>query len=311
MALNISIRQLDAFLTLAECRHFTRAAERCHLSQPAFSQLIHKLERTVDAQLLERSTRHVALTTAGAQFVDAARRIVADTEAAVATLRDHAAGRSGRVTIAALPSVAAEWLPAVIADYRAQHPAVNVELFDVLAERCLALVREGRADFAITASGPNLMEFETRPIYTDRYHLVCRQDHPLARRRSLRLRDLAGCELINMSRSTSVRQHLEPLLRDVPHSTTGLEVDQLATVAGLVASGLGVSLVPALTLFHFNRPGLATVPVDIEGLQRPILVVQQKQRKLSPAAAQMLALIEARLAATPPKRKRGSSATRR
>jgi LysR family transcriptional regulator, carnitine catabolism transcriptional activator len=297
MTINLSIRALHAFVVLADCGRFTRAAERCHLSQPAFSQLIHRLEEAVGARLLERSTRHVALTRAGELFADAARRIVADAEAAVASLRDHAAGQKGRVTIAALPSIAADWLPGVIAEYRAGHPGVVVELFDVLSDRCLALVREGRADFALTAPGVNLLEFDARPIYTDRYYLVCRRDHPLARRRSVRLNDLAGCALINLSRSSSVRQHLEPLLRDVPHSATGLEVEQLPTLAALVASGLGVSLVPELTLFHFRRPELATVRVDATGLERPIFVVQNKGRSLSAAAACVLEMIQARAVA--------------
>lgn len=297
MPINLSTRALHAFVVLADCRHFTHAAERCHLSQPAFSQLIRRLEDTVGARLLERSTRHVALTPEGELFGEAARRIVADADAAVASLRDHAAGRKGRVAIAALPSIAADWLPGLIAEYRAGHPGVAVELFDALSDRCLALVREGRADFALAAPGVNLLEFDARPIYTDGYYLVCRRDHPLARRRSVRPNDLAGCALINLSRSSSVRQHLEPLLRDVPHSATGLEVEQLPTLAALIASGLGVSLVPELTLFHFRRPELATVRVAAAGLKRPIFVVQSKGRSLSAAAASMLEMIQARAAA--------------
>jgi LysR family transcriptional regulator, carnitine catabolism transcriptional activator len=295
--MNLTIRALHAFVVLADCGRFTRAAERCHLSQPAFSQLIHRLEEAVGARLLDRSTRHVALTPEGSLFADAARRIVADAEAAVASLRDHVAGRTGRVAIAALPSIAADWLPEVIAEYRSRHPGVVVELFDVLSDRCLALVREGRADFALAAPNVTLLEFDARPIYTDRYYLVCRRDHPLARRRSVRLADLAAFAIINLSRSSSVRQHLDPVLRDVPHTTTGLEVEQLSTVAALVGNGLGVSLVPELTLFHFRRAGLATVRVDAAGLERPILVVQNKGRSLSMAAAAMLEMIQARAAA--------------
>ena len=315
MSINLSVRALHAFVVLADCGHFTRAAERCHLSQPAFSQLIHRLEDAVGARLLDRNTRNVTLTSEGALFADAARRIVADAEAAVASLHDHAAGRTGRVAIAALPSIAADWLPELIAEYRTRHPGVVVELFDVLSDRCLALVRDGRADFALAAPSVTLQEFDARPIYTDRYYLVCRRDHPLARRRSVRLGDVAGCALINLSRSSSVRQHLEPSLRDVPHSSTGLEVEQLPTLAALVGSGLGVSLVPELTLFHFRRAGLATVRVEAAGLERPVLVIQNKGRSPSTAAASMLQMIQARAAvksrengARPrgPKRARGS-----
>jgi LysR family carnitine catabolism transcriptional activator len=289
---NLSTRDLRGFLALAEAKHFRRAAERCRLSQAAFSQLIRRVETAAGMRLFERSTRQVSLTAEGEVLVAAAARIVADTDAALADLQDHAARRKGRVGVAALPSLAAGSLPAIFALYRARHPGVQLELFDALSDRCVALVREGRADFALTAAGPSLTEFDTRPLTTDDFYLVCRRDHPLASRRKVRLSDLADCPIIHLARSTSVRQHLEPVLRDVPHALSGLEVEQLPTAAALISSGLGVSLVPALTLSYFRVPELAAVPVDQPGLSRRILVVQRKGRKLSAAAQAMLELVE-------------------
>ncbi len=299
MTFNLSARHLAAFLALAETRHFTRAAERCHLSPSAFSQLVRRLEYAAGARLFDRDTRNVALTPEGERFAEAARRLAADIDAALADLREHVARRKGRVALAALPSLAAGWLPPVIAEYRRRYPGVAVELFDPLADRCLELVRQGRADFALTAPGPDLTEFDTRRLYSDRFHLVCRRDHPLARRRSVRTADLAGCELIHLARTTSVRQHLEPALQSLHLRTTGLEVEQLATVAGLIASGLGVSVVPELTLFQFRRPDLVAIPMAEPALERPILIVRRKGRSLSVAAQGMLELVEARLGRRP------------
>jgi DNA-binding transcriptional LysR family regulator len=289
---NLSTRDLRGFLALAESRHFRRAAERCRLSQAAFSQLIRRVELAAGARLFERSTRQVSLTAEGEVLATAATRIVADIDAALADLRDHAARRKGRVGVAALPSLAAGPLPAVFAQYRARYPGVQIELFDALSDRCIALLREGRADFALTAAGPSLTEFDTRPLTTDEFYLVCRRDHPLASRKRARLADLADCPMIHLARSTSVRQHVEPALRDVPHASSGLEVEQLPTAAALIASGLGVSIVPALTLPYFSRAGLVAVRVDAPGLARRILVVQRKGRSLSAAAQAMLELVE-------------------
>jgi DNA-binding transcriptional LysR family regulator len=287
---NLSTRDLRGFLALAEARHFRRAAERSRLSQAAFSQLIRRVEAAAGARLFERSTRQVSLTAEGEVLAAAAARILADIEGALADLQDHVARRKGRVGVAALPSLAAGPLPGIFAEYRGRYPGVQIELFDALSDRCVALVREGRADFALTAAGPSLVEFETRPLTTDDFHLVCRRDHPLAGRRRVRLRDLAGHPIIHLARSTSVRQHLDPLLRDIPHAASGLEVEQLATAAALIASGLGVSVVPALTLSYFGD--LAAVPMDEPGLARRILVVQRKGRGLSAAAQAMLELVE-------------------
>jgi DNA-binding transcriptional LysR family regulator len=111
--MNISSRQLDAFIALAQL---------CHLSQPAFSALIKGLEEGVGVRLFDRSTRHVALTQEGAQFLDAAQRIRTDLGDAVQGLREAAALQRGRVSIALLPSLAAAWLPPVLALFHARHP---------------------------------------------------------------------------------------------------------------------------------------------------------------------------------------------
>lgn len=292
---HISTRLLHAFIALHDCRHFGQAAQRCHMSQSAFSVTIQRLESAVGTRLFERDTRKVALTPEGALFIEVARSLVEEIDAAFSDMGDYLARRKGRVVIAALPSLAANGLPAVIAQYRADYPGINVTLFDALSDQCLAMLREGKVDFALTAPGPDLAEFDTKMVCSDPFYLVCRRDHKLARRRRIALKSLAGCEMIQLSKSTSVRQHVDALLRDVAVVNTGLEVEHLATVAGLVEHGLGVSLVPELTLFQFRSMDLVAIPVEAPDIVRPIFIVRQKHRTLSVAAQGMLALVEASL----------------
>jgi DNA-binding transcriptional LysR family regulator len=289
-SINLSSRDLEAFLALAQAQHFTRAAERCHLSQSAFSQKIARIERTAGVALFERSTRHVALTPEGELFAEEIRRIQQDLQHALAHLRDLATRRVGKVAVAALPSVAAAWMPQVIAGYRAQHPNIRIELFDTLAAGGLALLREGRVDLAITAGG-DLQEFDVQELKQERFHLVCRATHRLAGKRSVALSELEGEEIVHLARSSSVRQHLEAA--GVSARTGALEVEHLATVAALVAQGLGVSVVPELTLFHFTRSGLASVPGRDRQLRRPILLARRKGKALSVAARAMVEAIVA------------------
>lgn len=295
MSLNLSTKLLHAFLALAECRHFTRAAERCHLSQSAFSAVIRKLEAALGVRLVKRDTRNVTLTAEGEMFVEVARTLVADFDAAFADMGDYIARRKGRVSVAALPSLAANGLPAVLAEYRRQYPGISVQLFDALSDQCLHLLRQRKVDLALTAPGANLAEFATRTLCSDPFYLVCRRDHRLAKKRRVKLADLAGCDLIHLAPSTSVRQHVEQLIQGVAVNHTGLEVEHLATVAGLVEHGLGVSLVPALTLFQFRNLNLVTIPLEAQPVVRPILIVQLKTHRLSIAAQAMLDLIELRL----------------
>ncbi len=298
MTTNISTRLLYAFVALEESRHFTRAAQRCHTSQPAFSAMIQKLEAAAGARLFERDTRNVTLTPEGELFSEVARALIAEIESAFANMADHVARRRGRVSIAALPSLAARALPAVIAQYRRLYPGVSVTLHDALSDQCLALLRERKADLVLTAPGADFIEFESRTLCSDPFYLVCRRDHPLAKKRRLHAGDLAGHAIIHLAKASSVRQHVDVLLRDVAAVHSGFEVEHLATVAGLVEQGLGVSLVPELTLFQFRQLDLVAVPLQAGGQTRPILIVQRKGQALSIAAQAMVELIEQHIGPT-------------
>ena len=244
--MNVSTRDLDAFLALAQTQHFTRAAERCNLSQSAFSQKISRIEAAAGLRLFERSTRLVTLTPEGEVFVEEARRIRSDLRQALIGLQDLAQRRVGRVAVAALPSAAAEWMPPVIARYRAANPRIKVELYDTLAATGLSMLRDGRVDIAITA-GDDLQEFDCQVLRQEKYFLVCRDDHPLAPRRSVTLAQAMGSDMMHLARSSSVRQNLQVQLGASEAPVDGLEVEHLATLAALIAQGLGVSVVPGHT----------------------------------------------------------------
>jgi DNA-binding transcriptional LysR family regulator len=303
MSANISTRLLYAFIALDELKHFTRAAERCHTSQSAFSVMIQKLESAVGTKLFERDTRNVTLTPEGELFAEVARSLVSEIESAFDDMSDYVARRRGRVAVAALPSLAANGLPAVIAEYKKLYPGVSVSLYDALSDQCLSLLRQGKADLVLTAPGSNFNEFDSKTLCSDPFYLVCRRDHPLAKKRIVQVDRLAGCEIIHLAKSSSVRQHVDNLLRDVQTIHSGFEVEHLATVAGLVKQGLGVTLVPELTLFQFRQLDLVAIPLESQGLMRPILIAKRKDQALSIAAQAMLELIEKRIGPSGARRK--------
>jgi LysR family carnitine catabolism transcriptional activator len=285
MALNLSTRELRAFVALAEQRSFTRAASHTALSQPAFSALIRGLEESLGARLFHRTTRSVELTVEGRVFLDAARRLLAGAEAAHDDLLAHAASRRGRAALALLPSLAAGWLPPLLAEFHARHPGVELSVADVLSDDCIARVRDGRADFALASTRAEAAELRTEPFCRDRFHVVCRRDHPLARRRGpLTLNDIAPHPIVQLARSSSVRQYVEAALYPMQLHTM-MELDQLATVAGMVRAGLGITIVPSLTLFHFADARLATRPLHTPALVRNVYVVRRADRPLSSAAS--------------------------
>ncbi|MEO7885511.1 MAG: LysR family transcriptional regulator [Polaromonas sp.] len=306
---NLSTRQLRAFVALAELSSFTRAAAACHLSQPAFSALIQTLEAELNTRLFDRDTRSVQLTAEGRLFETPARQLLGDFSAVVGELSDHVERRKGRVHVAALPSLAAGWLPAIFAEFRQRWPGIELNLSDLLSDPCVELVRSGKADFALASTGSHA-GLVTQLLCTDRFHLVCRTDHPLAAEKVLTLKKLAAYPFIHMSRNSSVRQALDAALHPLQTQTV-LEVDQLATVTGMVEAGIGISVVPALTLFHFERKNLLTRPLATAGLSRMIYAVRRQEGSLSVAAQALHDLIMERMKAwgSQPKRRNPGKTT--
>lgn len=291
---NLSTRQLRAFLALADECSFTKAAAACHLSQPAFSALIRTLEQALNTRLFDRDTRSVQLTPEGRLLEPSARQLLGDFGVVVNDLNDHIQRKKGRVHVAALPSLAAGWLPAIFAEFRKAWPGIDLHLSDTFSDPCIDLVRSGKADFALACTGASHAGLRTQLLCTDRFYLVCRKDHPLATEKVLTLKKIVPYPFVHMSRNSSVRQALDAALHPL-QTNTRLEVEQLATVAGMVETGLGISVVPALTLFHFARESLVTLPLAIANLTRKIHVVRRQGESLSAAALALHDLIVLRM----------------
>ena len=284
MQMNLSTRQLRAFLSLVTERNFTRAAAATHLSQPAFSALIAQMEAAIGFRLFDRSTRNVRLSAEGEAFEPAARRVLGEMEAAFAAVTARAELRRGRVTVALLPSLAADWLPPVLARFREGHPGIEVQVVDVLSDACIDAVRSGRADFALAATRAETDELKADSFCSDRFYLVCPIDHPLADARQVRPQDLAAWPFIHLSRTSSVRQYIDASTHPAVLPAI-MEVDQLATVAGMVAAGLGISVVPALSLYQFRSPALRVRKLPWPSLRRSIYLVRRRDRALSLAGS--------------------------
>jgi LysR family carnitine catabolism transcriptional activator len=282
--MNLSGRLIDAFLALEETRRFSTAAERCHVSASAFSQMIGRLEQSVGARLFDRDTRNVVLTAEGEVFAAGARRIASEMQTTVEDLRRRALLQTGRVAIAAPPSMAAAWLPSLFAAFRATHPGVALRLHDVVSDRCLDMIQRGEVDFGLNGQRGNDREFESQLLFNERFFVVCRHDDPLAGRMRVGMKDLRARELIHTVRTGSIWQQMLPLLRKAQAHDSGFEVAQFGTVAGLVAAGFGISIVPQFALPLCSRPGVVAVPFAARAALRPLYMIKRRERSLAVAA---------------------------
>lgn len=280
---NVTIKQLRAFMALKAEHNFTRAAASVFLSQPAFSALINGLENEVGFRLFDRDTRSVRLTPDGEMFTHIATRFIKMHQASIQEVEAIANGGKGRVCLAALPSVAVNWLPAVVPPFRKEYPKVRVDLIDAPSDRCIQALEDGIADLALTAFNVSNDEFTSEKIYTEPFYFVCRDDHPLAGLKSVRMEALVNYPIINFAQSTSIRQHLDGKIPSFV-SFDNIEVEQLTTMMGLVMAGIGASIIPELALYQFKVNNIVHIPFEDLGAYRDIHLIKRADRTLSIAA---------------------------
>ena len=283
--MKLSSEDLRTFLALAEEKSFTRAAARCNKSQSAFSSRIRVLEEMLGARLFDRTTRSVELTVEGKIFAESARQLFSEFTDMVDNFRDYAARRKGRVSIAALPSVSSAWLPMIFRRFRQANPGIELALTDTISERCLDLVRSGGVDIAITSATLGEDDLDSVMLAREGFFLVHPRDHPLAVLDKVDIGDLVDHDFVHLITNSSVRAQVDAALHPRTVRTT-LELRYLETVATMVAAGMGITLVPGLTLHHFRDRDLVIRPIATDFV-RPIHLVRRRGRQFSVAAEAM------------------------
>ncbi|MBA1274397.1 LysR family transcriptional regulator [Stutzerimonas azotifigens] len=275
--MDISFRQLRAFILIAETSSFTRTAEQLHLSQPALSYNIRKLEEALGLQLLARNTRSVELTPAGAHFLPQARRMLRDMDDAVRDARETLNLSRGTIRLAALPTAAASFLPKVIAAFAQSYPGVKVSLRDGRAGEILAWVKEGEVDAGISSLPEDLSGLEFERLVDDNLALLVRKEHSHAD-------DWKRLPYIALTRDTSIRPLVDAALRYLEMPVTpAWEAAHMSTAAALVREGLGFSLLPAsCTTFLRIDEGLAVLPVE-QPARRTLGLLQRKPFRQTPS----------------------------
>ena len=247
--INFDLQQLQAFIAVCERGSFRAAAEHIHLSAPALSRRIEKLETILGARLLNRTTRDVEITPLGQVFLDRARAALDDLESAMLGISDIAGTRSGRVTVACVPSAAIYFLPSVVRSFSERYPLIRIRVVDEAASLVLTSVISGESDFGISFMGNQVPGVEFDPIHTDPFVLAMPREHPLAARKTLAWPDLENERLIAVARSSGNRQLLDDALAQAGvNPSYRFEVSHIATLLGMVEAGLGMAAVPRLTL---------------------------------------------------------------
>ena len=290
--MNVTIKQIQAFVAVAKSGSFAEACDLVHLSQPALSISIKNLEEAVGGKLLARSTRSLALTPEGAEFYPVVQRLLADWDRSLEDVHNLFALRRGKLDIAAMPTFASSLLPSILGEFHRQYAAINITVHDVIAESVVDMVRDGRVELGITFDPGDAQDLNFQALFRDKLVAVLPQGHPLLSKKKLQWRDLQNFPYIALQRPSSIRLLIEQILQD--HNinlTPAFEAHQLASIGRMVATGLGIGVVPALSSAQMHEMGAHCRPLTAPVITRNVGMITRKRQPLSQATEAMMSVI--------------------
>src|SRR6478752_198641 len=260
----MELRHLRYFVVVAEELHFRRAAERLHMSQPPLSQQIRALEEEVGATLLLRNQRKVELTASGAAFLERAREILDGGEDAARQARRVQRGEVGRLAVGFVGSAMYSFVPELLRGFREQAPDIGLRLHEMGTTEQLRQLDDGRLDvgFLRTPGRWPGLSFET--VLEEEIVVAMPDVHPLAQRPLVHAADLVGESLVLLTPAGSpgLRAALASSIAQLGGEEQIVqEVAEMQTVIGLVAAGVGISLVPE-SVRALVRHGVTYRPLD-------------------------------------------------
>ena len=276
--MNISPKQLRMFLALSESLNFSKTAEQLYMTQPSLSKAIRDLEEELHLVLFERSTRSVRLTESGARMAKLARSILGEFDAGLQRMQSTAEREATQLAIACWPSLANALLPEVCMSIEQKFHAPKISIADCTNAACIQRMLNHEADFALASISPAHPELHYEEILRDRFVLLACGAWRKKIQQRMALKDLLGLPIITLSdSSTAMRYMSAAFLQLGVEYQPKMQVDQVSTIAGLVAKEVGVAVLPYLgALPMLSQRGMQTAEIT-GGPLRSVGIVTRRQ----------------------------------
>lgn len=288
--MDLSTRQLRAFIAVAEELHFTRAANRLGISQPALSSKIQQLETNLGATLFDRNGRTVRLTDIGSLFFSSATRLVDEIEHSVQALSDVVEKQRGHLKVAALPAATYSILVPALGRFHQRYPNIKITMQDGLNDDVLEAVVRRDVDFGIGVWEADKAELEEIPILDDQFVATVPISHKLAKKRAVKWLDLARENIVHVAQGSSVRRLVDAklsakgILRPV-----NLQVQFVSGALQMVRQNLGIAILSDLSCAPYKAyEDIIFLPMKDPPLYRRISIIYRKGRSFSPSAQALL-----------------------
>jgi len=245
----MNFRALRYFVTLAEMKHFSKAADACFVSQPTLSTQIKKLEEELGVQLVERSPRNIMLTPAGEEIATRAQQVLNDIEQIRTVARRSRNPADGVLRLGLFPTLAPYLLPHVVPKLRARYPALHMQLAEEKTEEILRLLQRGILDAALLALPVPDEGLEVEVLFHEPFVVALPGQHPLSALKEIGLGDLRGNELLLLEEGHCLREHaLEVCALAGAHERVDFHATSMETLRQMVAADVGITLMPMLSV---------------------------------------------------------------
>src|SRR5213593_2387872 len=290
----MQIESLKVFCDLAETESFTKAAQINEVTQSAVSQQISSLERTFKSLLIERSKKRFRLTREGQVLYDYAKQMIQTYDGLHHKLQEIKDIISGTIRVATIYSIGLHDLPPYLKKFLKAYPTVNVHVEYRRANQVYEDVMGNVVDLGLVAYPSRDQKLDILPLRKDPLVLICHPQHPLAKNKSIKLKALSGQKFIGFEPDIPTRKALDKILKennvDVEHV---MEFDNIETVKRAVEIDAGVAIVPQGTVVQeVTKQTLAQIGLDDGDFFRPLAAIYKKNKVLSPAMKQFLAILK-------------------
>lgn len=287
----MEFHQLRYVCAIAETGSFSRAAERCQVAQPSLSQQVQKLEDDLGTRLFDRLGRSVRITEAGRAFLPHARSILHQMEAARSSVANKSKDVSGSVAVGVIPTIAPYLMPRYTASFAEKYPEAKLRIVEETTSVLVENLRSLSIDFAVLALPLRHKDMELMPLLTEPLFAVLPKDHPRAHAKSLSLKDLRGESFVmlrdghcfrDLSISACSRARMTPRI--------AFESGQFSSLFGMVAAGVGVSLVPNMAIDR--NAGCSYVRLSDARAARTVVIAMLRGRSFNRVQQAFLAGIK-------------------
>ena len=279
----MELAQLKYFQVMANIRHFTRAARMLDVTQPALSRSMSKLEKDLDVRLFKRSDGEIELTPAAERLLRRVDRILREVERAREEVTNRQSGSSTELKLSFVHSLGSYVLPHILQDFRTAFPDIRVHLDQQDSAALPEVLAAGKSDLCLCSALPMTEHSAWVYLWSEELFVTVPHGHPLTERTSIDLNELDCESLITLKNNCSLRILVDQFF-DLAgiHPEITFEGGDISTISGLVAAGLGISLLPKPA--GFEHPGLRYIPISFPLCKRAVGVAWNTQRQLSPAA---------------------------